>query len=120
MKNIIKKSILIGMGAISITREKAEKFARELEEKGEVTSEEARQFADELVQKGEQERISFKDTVKREVDSLLHTAGMVTKKEFDQLESRVRQLELQVFQGENENGVAGRVDNLQPAGREGS
>jgi len=110
VKNMIKKSILMGMGAVSITREKAEKFARELEEKGEVTSEEARQFADELLQKGEQERTNFKDTVKREVDSLLHTAGLVTKKELDQLESRVRQLELQVFKGENENGAAGRVE----------
>ncbi|MBU7007019.1 phasin family protein [Phosphitispora fastidiosa] len=110
MKNLIKRPILMGMGAVSITRERAEKFARELEEKGEVTSEEARQFADELVQKGEQERANFKDTVKREVDSLLRTAGLVTKKEFDQLESRVRQLELQEIKGEKENGAAGRVE----------
>ncbi len=103
MKNLLKKSILIGMGAISITREKAEKLAREFEEKGEVTSDEARQFADELVQKGEQERSNLKEAVKREVDNLIRTAGLVTKQEFDQLDIRVRQLELQASKGDAGN-----------------
>ena len=96
MRNLLKKSFLVGVGAISITRDKAEKLARELEEKGEVTSDEAKQFADDLVERGEQERNNIKETVKREMNNLRHVIGAVTQEQFAELENRVKIIESRI------------------------
>ena len=96
MKNLIKKSLLLGMGAISLTREKAEKIVRELEEKGEVTSNETKDFVNELVEKGEQERQLFKDTVKKELTALQESMGIPAKNDLAALEERIKRLEEKV------------------------
>lgn len=110
MKNLIKKSLLLGMGAISLTREKAENIVRELEEKGEVKSNEAKDFVNELVEKGEQERTLFKETVRKEMNSLNETMGLPTKKDLAALEERIKRLEDQVGisggDGQQENQAA--------------
>ena len=93
MKSLIKKSLIIGMGALSLTREKAEKFVRELEEKGEVTSEESKQFVTELTERGEQERSELKKAVAAEVDRLKNMTGIITKKDLSAFEERLRKLE---------------------------
>lgn len=93
MKNLIKKSLLLGMGAISLTREKAEKIVRELEEKGEMTSSETKDFVNELVEKGEQERQLFKDAVKRELTALQENMGIPAKTDLAALEERIKRLE---------------------------
>lgn len=100
MKNLIKKSLLLGMGAISLTREKAEKIVRELEEKGEVTSNETKDFVNELVEKGEQERMLFKDAIKKELTSLQESMGLPSKTDLAALGERIKRLEERV-------GIAG-------------
>ena len=37
MKALLEKSLLLGLGTLSFTKEKAEKFLKELEERGEAT-----------------------------------------------------------------------------------
>ena len=93
MKGLIKKSLMIGMGALSLTREKAEKIVRELEEKGEVTSDEAKQFINELEERGEQERSAVKKVVATELERLKNITGIITKKDLSILEERLRKLE---------------------------
>lgn len=93
MKSLIKKSLLIGMGALSLTREKAEKIVRELEEKGDVTSDEAKQFVSELSERGEQERSALKKVVAAELERLKNMTGIITKKDLAVFEERLRKLE---------------------------
>lgn len=96
MKNLFKKSLLLGMGAISLTREKAEKIVRELEEKGEVTSNETKDFVNELVEKGEQERTLFKEAIKKEFTALQENMGIPGKSDLEALEERIKRLEEKV------------------------
>ncbi|MDT3698046.1 MAG: polyhydroxyalkanoate synthesis regulator [Thermincola sp.] len=93
MKGLLKKTLLVGMGALSLTREKAEKIVRELEEKGEVTSEEAKQFINELADRGEQERNALKEVVAAEFEKFKNMTGMITKKDLAALEERLTRLE---------------------------
>lgn len=93
MKGLIKKSLMIGMGALSLTREKAEKIVRELEEKGEVTSDEAKQFVNELAERGEQERSALKKVVATELERLKNMTGIITKKDLSVFEERLKKLE---------------------------
>lgn len=93
IKNLMEKSILMGLGAISLTKERAEKFAQELVEKGEATSEEARRLAGELMNRGEEEKTMLKEMVSRQMDELRKSMGMATKDELSILEERIKRLE---------------------------
>ncbi|MHB9095207.1 MAG: phasin family protein [Eubacteriales bacterium] len=93
MKKLLKRSLLFGLGALSLTREKAEKLVRELVEKGEVTSDEATEFVNELVERGKHEHQALKDAVGREVNNLRTTTGFVTREELTAFENRLNKLE---------------------------
>lgn len=93
MKSLLKKTILLGMGAISITKEKAEAVTRELIEKGEVTKEEAKDFVDQLMEKGKEEQKAFKDSVRRELEDFKDSMGLVTKNDIIELNERLTRIE---------------------------
>ncbi|HHU51602.1 MAG TPA: polyhydroxyalkanoate synthesis regulator [Firmicutes bacterium] len=93
IKSLVEKSILMGLGAISLTKERAEKFAQELVEKGEATSEEARRLAGELVERGEEEKVILKEMVSRQMEDLRKSMGIVTKDDLYALEERIKRLE---------------------------
>lgn len=93
IKSLVEKSILMGLGAISLTKERAEKFAQELVEKGEATSEEARRLAGELMERGEEEKVIIKELVVRQMEDFRKSMGIVTKDEVSALEERIKRLE---------------------------
>jgi len=97
MMDLFKKTFLLGMGALSLTKEKAEKFVNELVEKGEVGTEEAKQFVKEMIEKGEQEKAALQDTIKNELSKIRREVGLVTKEEFASLEERIKQLETKLI-----------------------
>lgn len=93
MNSIIKKAMYFGIGAMSITREKAEKFINEMVEKGEMTKEEAKQFIDEAIKKGEEEKDEVRNIIREEFLNLKNDLAVVTKAELEALEARIREIE---------------------------
>ncbi|MBO8158482.1 polyhydroxyalkanoate synthesis regulator [Thermosyntropha sp.] len=93
MNSIFKKALYFGIGAMSMTREKAEKFFNEMVEKGEMTREEAKQFIDEAIKKGEEERNEIRKMVQEEILNLKDELSVATKSEIAALEARIRELE---------------------------
>ncbi|HEX3032804.1 MAG TPA: hypothetical protein VHS59_11290 [Bacillota bacterium] len=91
--NIIKKSVLFGIGLLSITREKAEKVVNEMVERGEVGREEAKGFVNDLLAKGEQEKLAMQETIREEIDALRRKMGFVTQAELTSLEARLNSIE---------------------------
>ncbi|KUK10558.1 MAG: hypothetical protein XD50_1189 [Clostridia bacterium 41_269] len=89
----IKKAFLLGLGAISITKEKAEKLFDEMVKRGEITKEEANELLNILVEKGKEEGERIKEIVKTEIDKVKMTNKFVTKQEFEVLSERVTRLE---------------------------
>jgi polyhydroxyalkanoate synthesis regulator phasin len=88
-QNMMKKAFYLGLGVMSMTREKAERFYNEMIEKGQMSKEEARQFVDDAIKKGEEERKEMKQFIREEMKDL----SMVSRTEFEALEARVKELE---------------------------
>ena len=91
--SIIDRAINIGLGAIFLTKEKAELFYDELVERGEMNREEAKQAMDDMMQKGEEQREEIRRMVKEEIDSWKNKLGFVTKADLDKLSDRIKELE---------------------------
>jgi polyhydroxyalkanoate synthesis regulator phasin len=93
MKTLLEKSLILGLGTLSFTKEKAENFLKELEERGEVTTTEAKKLLGELMEKGEQEKSALKQTIQHQVSEVMKNLGYVQKEDYSSLEDRVKDLE---------------------------
>jgi polyhydroxyalkanoate synthesis regulator phasin len=90
---MMKKAFYLGLGVMSMTREKAERFYNEMIEKGHMSGEEAREFVDEAVKKGAEERKEMSKFIREEMDEFKKDWSIVSRTEFEALEARVKELE---------------------------
>ncbi|MCX5781017.1 MAG: hypothetical protein NTV45_09400 [Firmicutes bacterium] len=89
----LDKVINLGLGAISLTKEKAEAFIDELVERGEISKEDAKQTLDDVMKKGEEHKEEFRTMIREEIDSWRSKFGVVSKAEYDKLAERIKELE---------------------------
>ena len=94
MANILEKTLLMGLGVFTLTREKVREAVNELVEKEGVEPEEAEKLADALMAKGEKEREELRDMVRREVERV----RPVTRNEFEALKQQVEDLAVKIEQ----------------------
>lgn len=88
MASILEKTLLMGLGVFTLTREKVKEAVNELVQEEGVEPEEAQKLADALVARGEKERKELRDMIRKEVSSVTP----VTRKEFEALRRDVDEL----------------------------
>lgn len=89
MKNLIKRSVLAGVGLLSLTREKAQEYVDELVEKGEARREDANDLVERLTKRGEEERKSMRKLVRDEVSNVMSELGVATQKDMQDLGKKI-------------------------------
>jgi len=104
MKDVFRKLALAGIGAFSLTREKAEQIVKELVERGQVSAEEAKGVFRDLIEKGEQERAALVQAIRSEINRFREEVGFVTKQDLKALEERISRLEAQTGQTAGQGG----------------
>lgn len=109
MLELLKKSILAGIGAVAVTTDKVREATRSLVEEGKISTDEAEKLAEELVKSGERQwediNTKFQSSFQKWSDSL----EVVRKKDFQDLKARMDLLEqrLRILeQGHSGTGAA--------------
>jgi len=90
--DILKKTMLASLGAIEVTRQKAEEIIDTLIQKGELAKSERSQAISELMDKAHDSTQKFRDRVSDEVTHTVENLKVAKKKDLDELESKVDQL----------------------------
>ncbi len=93
MLKTFERGALLGLGALSLTREKAEDVAAELEKRGLIDRKHARGFVTKLVGRGQAERAALRDLVQKEIATAVQRAGVASAREVATLNKRVAALE---------------------------
>lgn len=96
MIDAIKKTMLAGVGAAVITKDKVEEALSEWVEKGKVSADDAREMANRVANQGRQEFETASRDVKQAVKELLEKAGVGQKDRVEALEKRLLALEIEV------------------------
>lgn len=91
--SLIKRAFYLGLGALSITKEKAERLIDELEEKGEMSKEEGKEFLEEVIKKGEEQKNEIHGMISESINEFKNDFGGVSRAEFMALEERIRKIE---------------------------
>jgi polyhydroxyalkanoate synthesis regulator phasin len=98
--NFFEKAFYMGLGAVSFTREKAEKMFDEMVEKGELSRDEAKKKVEDFIKKGEEQKKEFRSMIREELNDWRKDFGMVTRAELEGLEARIRELESKLNQAQ--------------------
>lgn len=95
MFDIIKKTMLTGVGLAAMTRDKIEEMAKELTEKGEMTEKEGKELVDELMKKSEKAKKDLETKMEGIVEKVLAKMNLATKEDISKIEKRLKHLEKQ-------------------------
>jgi polyhydroxyalkanoate synthesis regulator phasin len=85
MANLFEKGLLVGIGLLSMTREKAQDIIDELSHEGEVQKSDMKQWVDQLTDRGEEERQALRKLIRDEMKKVLDEMGLVTKEDLKEL-----------------------------------
>ena len=93
MIELVKKTMLAGVGLAVVTKDKILESLDEYVEKGKLTKEEAAAMSDKIVDEGRNETKKAKVEASKLFNEMLHRANVVTKDQHDALAVRITSLE---------------------------
>lgn len=92
IRQLIEQSILMGVGAISLTKETAQNVVDDLVKLGQAQREEAEDLVNRLTKRGEQERSALRKLVRDEIHDVISGLHLATKKDIDALGKKIDDL----------------------------
>ena len=93
---IIRKSLLLGMGMLALTQEKIKGLVNELIEKGEITEKQGKNLAEEITRKAQETRQLLEKNIEKISLKIIKSLEIVTRKDLKKLEKRVAELEKKI------------------------
>jgi polyhydroxyalkanoate synthesis regulator phasin len=96
MIDLIRKTVLAGVGAAVLTKEKIEESLNDLVEKGRISADEAKATAEKIAEDGKREFDAVSKDMQKGVSDLLEQIGVGQKDRLAGLEKRLLALEIEV------------------------
>ena len=88
-----RKAILLGLGALELTREKVESFVDELVKRGEASAKEKAGLIDELLKAAEKEEKKALEKISSALREVVSELGLATKEDLQAIERRLARIE---------------------------
>lgn len=92
MKNIFKDILATGMGALVLTREKAEEMVDKLIEQGKISKKEGQEILDDFMERTEEKSSELYEQLSGQVKMKLKKAGFVTEDDVQKLQKQINSL----------------------------
>lgn len=93
MVDLLKKTLLTGIGIAALSKEKIEELAKDFVEKGKISEQEGREFVDDLVVRSEESRVEFQKQIEEKVQAVLKKMNLAQQSEIDALKIEVAALQ---------------------------
>lgn len=92
MIDLVKKTLLTGLGLASLTKEKIEEVASAFVEKGKMTEQEGRDLVDELLVRSEESREELKKQIEERIQKVMEKMNLAKQSEVDTLRQEIAEL----------------------------
>ena len=92
MAGLIEKSLLFGLGVLTLTRDKVVQFVNKMVEEGEVKAEEAPSIVDRLVARGEEDREALRKLMREELEKMRLTVPLASRRDIEELGQKIDEL----------------------------
>jgi polyhydroxyalkanoate synthesis regulator phasin len=97
--DLIKKTMMAGIGLALKTRDEVEDIARELSKKGSMSEQEGKKFLDDLLKRYDEARDKLEGRVEETVKKILKKMDIVTSDELKALKKEIRELKKAISNG---------------------
>ena len=101
MFDLIRKTLLTGVGLGVMTKEKVEELAGELSRRAQLTQKEGKDLVDELLKESDRAAEALRAGVSDAVRATLEKMDVATKRDIDALEERLTRVEEQMSPGDD-------------------
>jgi polyhydroxyalkanoate synthesis regulator phasin len=91
--DIIRKTMLLGLGLLSLTKEKAESMVDDLVRRGEIASEDKFKAVDSLLKEAEKQEEEFTRKMTGSVHKVMGDLGVPTKQDIDEILKTLKSIE---------------------------
>ena len=98
MFELLEKTLLVGMGTLSLSQKKAEELRQELRQRFNVSEEEGKVLIDRLQQTASDYQRRATELAQEEAKKAYERLGVATREDFDQLQQRLTALEQRLDQ----------------------
>lgn len=92
MPDFFEKAYLAGLGAWSVTKEKAKEIVDDLVEKGKITADEAPRILKEVVAKAEESKKALEERIEKGVENTVNKLNLATKSDVQRVEEKLDQI----------------------------
>ena len=93
VRALLEEVFFAGIGAVALTKERTDELVDELTRRGRLAPREAREVVDELTGRWRGEALRFGERTSGSMSGVLRELGLVTRREWEELELRLAQLE---------------------------
>ena len=93
MFDLLKKTILTGIGIASMTKDKIEELGKKISKESKLTEEEGKKMVNDLLKQSEKARKDLEFQVQKLVKNALEKLDIPTRDELNRLEKRIKKLE---------------------------
>jgi polyhydroxyalkanoate synthesis regulator phasin len=93
VRDLIERTFLVGVGAAAFTKERVQSLVEEFVRRGQLTGEEGRDLIERLVTRSKAEAQSAMKKADSSLQGTYREMGLATRREFDDIDFRLRQLE---------------------------
>lgn len=96
MFDLIKKTMLMGVGLAVMSKEKAESLAREIADAAQLSSDKGQEFVKEVLGKSEKAKKDLQEVVQKYVNEGLKRTNLPTREDLTALQERIEVLERKI------------------------
>lgn len=93
LADIIERTLLLGIGAAAITKDRVQAVVDDFVRRGQLSREEGREVVDNIAERSRDEARSARRRIDSTLQSTYREMGISTRKELEDLDFRLRQIE---------------------------
>lgn len=90
MQDVVKKAFLMGLGAVALTKEKAEEFVEDLKKNKNITPEEGKKLVQQMLDKSGEYKQKVRKEIRKQVKKVVSEMGVATKEDIDKLRKEMK------------------------------
>ncbi|MCD4813693.1 phasin family protein [bacterium] len=102
----MKKVFLAGVGALSLSKDRAQKIVTELIAQGKIREKEGRKLAEEMMRRAESTRKDVEKNIHTQVNTVYTKVNVATQVQLKKMEKRIHELEREVAKKNKPTGPA--------------
>ena len=101
--DIIRKAVFLGLGAISLTKDKADELVDDLIKRGEVASAERFKTIDRLLKEADRQEKELQRRIDSTVQKVVTDMGLATRRDLEEIAETLKKIEARMADSEKKD-----------------